>query len=109
MVLAVQQEAKKYIVKKSKKYRSSNPEFYVTGKIGPFNSRLIQGQLGWYFLSIPSSPWYHSTYSSKSVTMKQVRMVSISNYSSVVAAIVSLFVFLVFPSNYFIFINFFCL
>ena len=94
---------KKYVVKKSKKYRNSNPDFYVTGKLVLFNSRLIQGQLGWYFLSISSLSWYHSThYSSKLVPMKQVRIASISNYSSVIAAIVSP-CFFVFPSNYFCF------
>ena len=99
---------KKYVVKKSKKYRNSNPVFYVTGKLVPFNSRLIQGQLGWYFLSISSLSWYHSThYSSKLVPMKQVRIASISNYSSVIAAIVSLLFFLCFRQIifFFFFIN----
>ena len=99
---------KKYVVKKSKKYRNSNPDFYVTGKLVLFNSRLIQGQLGWYFLSISSLSWYHSThYSSKLVPMKQVRIASISNYSSVIAAIVSLLFFLCFRQIifFFFFIN----
>ncbi|KAL4211171.1 hypothetical protein AB4K20DRAFT_1866532 [Rhizopus microsporus] len=53
---------KKYVVKKSKKYRNSNPDFYVTGKLVLFNSRLIQGQLGWRVQAIDNTSVLKSVF-----------------------------------------------
>ncbi|ORE04549.1 hypothetical protein BCV72DRAFT_13010 [Rhizopus microsporus var. microsporus] len=65
------------MVKKSKEAPEFKFRNFTSLEVWSLNSRSIQGQLAWFFLSISSPPSYNSTHCFvKSVPIQQVRIVS---------------------------------